>query len=64
MQGDEASYAAQNAWTSRRTPEEAIKGRLSEIDRELAQFSEDRRKALLSERARLLKAGEALGMRL
>jgi hypothetical protein len=46
------------------TPEEAITVRLKHIDSQLEQFSEERRNALLSERARLLKAGKALGLKL
>lgn len=46
------------------TPEEAIKLRVQAIDLELSKFSEERRMALLSERAKLLKAGEALGLTL
>jgi hypothetical protein len=44
--------------------EERIKQRVSAIDNELREFSEERRNKLLSERAKLLKAGEALGIKL
>jgi hypothetical protein len=43
------------------SPHESIKRRISIIDHELSQFSEERRQQLLAERARLLKAQEALG---
>lgn len=42
------------------SPAEAISQRISAIDRELAQFSEQRLNELLTERARLLMAQEAL----
>lgn len=46
------------------SPEEAIKHRIQSIDSQLKEFSEERRNALLSERARLLRAGKELGLKL
>ena len=54
------NYQNMQNYNASLTPEEVISSRIRDIDAELARFSEEARKKLLSERARLLRAQEAL----